>query len=92
MSEIDRQRIAAVRTLKTLGYTYRDGQWKPPLHASRGITVVADAMHARLVAIADKIAANLGIWTDDDLEAIGESLEGYEAVRWPDGKAEDRKR
>ena len=91
MSEIDRQRIAAVRTLEALGYTYRDGLWKLPLHASRWITVEADAMHARLVAIADKIAENLGIWTDEDLAAIGESLEGYEAVRWPDGKAQDGK-
>jgi hypothetical protein len=48
-------------------------------------------MHARLVAVADKIAENLGIWTDDDLEAIGESLEGYETVRWPDGKEENGK-
>ena len=91
MSEIDRQRIAAVRTRETLGFTYRDGLWKLPLHASRGITVEADAMHARLVAIADKIAENLGIWTDDDPEAIGESLEAYEAVRWPDGKVEGGK-
>lgn len=32
MSKIDRERIAAVKTLQGLGYTYRDGeQWKPPL-------------------------------------------------------------
>ena len=36
MSTIDRQRVAAVRTLEALGYSYKGGeQWKPPLGRDR---------------------------------------------------------
>ncbi len=34
---VDRQRLAAVRTMEALGYTYEGGErWKPPLGPSSG--------------------------------------------------------
>ena len=38
MSEIDRQRIAAVSTLEALGYEFRSGRWYPTLEAAAGGT------------------------------------------------------
>ena len=32
--DIDQQRIAAVRMLKTMGYGYRKGEWLPPSEPS----------------------------------------------------------
>ena len=49
VSNIDKQRIAAVRKLEALGYSYRDGEreWAPPVAAtpqSLLMTVESDAM------------------------------------------------
>jgi hypothetical protein len=45
MSTIDRQRIAAVKTLEAMGYTFGGDKWFGP-DASGG-SPEADAMHAR---------------------------------------------
>jgi hypothetical protein len=47
MSNIDKQRIAAVRKLEQLGYTFA-GDWHPPAGATAATptSVHADAMHA----------------------------------------------
>ena len=89
MSEIDRQRIAAVRTLEDLGHCFRAGRWHPPLRARLGAERWAetDAMHHLLVQRADRLnGCTDGSMDQDELEAIGEAIEAYEAVRWPDGK------
>jgi hypothetical protein len=94
MSEIDRQRIAAVRTLEALGYCFRAGRWHPPLHARLGAERWAetDAMHHLLIQRADRlIGCTDGSADQDELEAIGEVIEAYEAVRWPDGKVDGGK-
>jgi hypothetical protein len=86
---IDRQRVAAVQTLEELGYAFRDGEWKAGrLGSVRSIEAEADAIHSLLVGRADVlIGCTDGSADQDELEAIGEAIEAYEAVRWPDGKA-----
>ncbi len=92
MSEIDRQRIAAVSALEALGYTFRSGHWHPPLRVPFAAVPEADAMHSLLVQRADAlIGCTDGSGDQDELEAIGEAIEAYESVRWPDGKADGGK-
>ena len=94
MSEIDRQRIAAVSALEALGYEFRRGRWNPPLHAGGGARSwpEADQMHALLIARADAlIGCPDGSADQDELVAIGEALEAYESRRWPQGRADDGK-
>jgi hypothetical protein len=84
MSEVDRRRIQAVSALEALGYTFHAGRWHTPGAQN---TPAADAMHALLVQRADAlIGCTAGSADQDELEAIGEAIEAYEAARWPDGK------
>ena len=85
MSIIDKQRIAAVRTLEALGYVFRD-EWNAP--AGQTATAEADAMHVLLVLRADQLEG----CTENSEEArelamIAEVLEAHECKRWPDGRA-----
>ena len=92
MSEIDRQRIAAVSMLEALGYAFRSGCWHPPVHVPSAAIPEADAMHSLLVQRADVlIGCTDGSADQDELEAIGEAIEAYENVRWPDGKVDGGK-
>ena len=85
MSEVDRRRIAAVRTLEALGHCFRDGRWQLPIQAQ--YCPEADALHSLLVGRADiLIGCTDGSADQDELEAIGEAIDAYEAVRWPAGK------
>lgn len=85
MSEIDRQRIGAVRTLEALGYCFLDGRWEWPTDAPRWAE--ADALHALLIQRADTlIGCTDGSADQNEFEAIGEAIEVYEAVRWPAGR------
>ena len=91
--DIDKQRIAAVRTLQGFGYTFRAGEWYPP-HVAVGapptLTIVqaeADVMHGLLMRRADALASSTeGSDEAAELEAIVDALEAYEAKRWPLGK------
>jgi hypothetical protein len=92
MSIIDKQRIAAVRTLEALGYifTLADG-WSPPAAADGGdvspLAAEADAMHALLVERADEIGGYPDCSPEDtELKSITDVLAAYEAKRWPSGK------
>ena len=49
MSIIDKQRIAAVRTLEAMGYVFRD-EWIAPACKSTPATAEADAMHSSRAA------------------------------------------
>ena len=89
MSNTDKQRIAAVRKLEQLGYTFADGDW----HAPPGMTVAtptstqADAMHALLVQRSDALeGCTEGSEEERELAAVTDAVEGYEAIRWPTGK------
>jgi hypothetical protein len=50
MSNIDKQRIAAVRKLEHLSYTFAAGDWRPPAGPTAATPTQADAMHALLVS------------------------------------------
>jgi len=54
MSNIDKQRITAVRTLTDMGYVFHD-EWIPPMDWTTPTTAEADAMHALLVLRADAL-------------------------------------
>ena len=58
MSTIDKQRIAGVRTLEALGYSFDGIAWTAPAGATPSSTIdaEADAMHSLLVLRADKLA------------------------------------
>jgi hypothetical protein len=96
MGNIDRQRIEAVRTLEQAGYTFIAGAWAGPVSGAAPtiapLTADADAMHSLLVLRADALmrcpeesegAAELAL--------ISDTLERYEATRWPDGKVPEGK-
>jgi hypothetical protein len=88
--DLDRKRIAAVRALEALGYSYRSNEWvspgavgATPLH----LTFEADAMHGALVRRADALAGcTEGSDEEAELEKIIHLIEAYEFKRWPLGK------
>ena len=88
--DIDRKRIAAVRTLEALGYVYRSWEWSAP--ASDAATPLsflakADDMHGALMRRADALAGcTEGSNEETELKAIVDAIEAYEAIRWPLGK------
>jgi hypothetical protein len=87
--EIDRQRIAAVRTLEALGFRCRNGEWLAGdcYAVALPFTTEADAMHATLVRRADALeGCPTGSAEEAELAAISDVLEAYEVKRWPDGK------
>jgi len=85
MSDIDRQRISAVKTLQELGLAWHLGAWQK---VSQGDLVAeADAMHAQLVCRADELVGSTGESPEAaELAAITDVLENYEIKRWPLGK------
>ena len=92
MSNIDKQRIAAVRTLEAKGYVFRD-EWIAPVGMTTPATAEADTMHVLLVLRADQIEDfTEGSPEEAEFKAIADVLEAYEARRWPDGKVPGRKR
>ena len=51
MSNIDRQRVAAVRKLEQMGYTFADGDWMQPANDTAAVQpAITDALHALLVS------------------------------------------
>ena len=93
MSNIDKQRVAAVRKLEALGYSYQGEEWVPasalPAAAdARSImTAEADAMHGVLVQRADALeGCTEGSEEEAELKTIVDTIEAYEAVRWPLGR------
>jgi hypothetical protein len=100
--EIDRKRIAAVRGLEALGYTYQGGEWlltyrgggewlAPAGAAGAGtplsLMAKADAMHGALMRRADALAGcTEGSDEETEIEAIVDLIKAYEVKRWPLGK------
>jgi len=88
--DIDRKRIAAVRALEAIGYSYSNGVWVPPAGASQSPSrqlAAADAMHGALMRPADALAGcTEGSNEEAEFKAIVDAIEAYEAPRWPLGK------
>lgn len=88
MSDIDRQRISAVRVLEGMGYVFRANAWSPPPASPVSpIVAEADALHGILMELADKMAG-CPEGSDDEatLGVVATVLEAYEQKRWPSGK------
>ena len=82
--EIDRQRIAAVRALEAMGYTFHGGVWAPAAPSCLPLAAEADAMHRMLMRRADAlVGCTEGSDQEAELEAIVDLLEAYEAKHWP---------
>jgi hypothetical protein len=93
MSSIDKQRVAAVRKLEQLGYTFA-GDWHPPAGVTAAFpkSAQADAMHALLVQRADALEGCIeGSEEERELAAISGAIEAYETIRWPNGKVDGGK-
>jgi hypothetical protein len=85
--ELDRQRIAAVSLLETMGYRYQSGKWEPSASAPLPLSWEADAMHGALMRRADALAGCTENSEEEiELKAIVDALEAYEAKRWPLGR------
>jgi hypothetical protein len=88
MSTVDKQRVAAVRKLEQLGYTFAGDDWMRPAYDAAAITpTITDELHARLVKRADDLdGCPAGSDEERELAAIERAISAYEAVRWPTGK------
>jgi len=88
----DKQRIAAVRQLEALGYRYEGDKWVPASPSAVAgprslMTAECDAIHGVLVQRADALEGRIeGSEEEREFAAITETIEAYEAVRWPEGK------
>jgi hypothetical protein len=90
MGDIDRQRVAAVKTLQELGLIWSQGAWQKVPQGE--FVAEADAMHAMLVRRADALEGCLeGSTEEAELEAIADVPGAYEAKRWPLGRMPGRK-
>ena len=88
MSNIDRQRITAVKAMEAMGYMFSEGEWRAPCATVPPVLDEADAMHALLVLRVDKLGGCCTEGSDESAEfaRISETISSYEAKRWPDGK------
>ena len=87
MSNIDCQRISAVKLLEGLGYVFRASEWHGP-PAGLDVTPEADLMHGMLITRADALEGfSANSPEEAEYAAIAELVETYEAKRWPDGRS-----
>jgi hypothetical protein len=88
--EIERKRIAAVRTLEVLGYSYCNGEWLATAAATGtplSMTAEAHAMHGKLAEPMDALAGRMeGSAEASELKAIVDLIEACEAKWGPIGK------
>jgi len=97
VTNIDRQRVAAVRKLEALGYRYEGDKWVPASPSAAAgprslMTAVSDAMHGVLVLRADALEGCVeGSEEEAELAVITDAIEANEAVRWPNGKVDGGK-
>jgi len=93
VSTIDKQRVAAVRKLEQLGYTFAAGDSMQSANdAAAVVPAITDALHALLVARADAlVSCTEGSYEEAEFAHITDAIEAYEAVRWPGGRADGGK-
>ena len=89
MSDVDRQRWAAVKHLTDLGFAWRDGQWsqaskseKNEIYMSADFVAAADALHAEILGQCEDLAgATEQSEEEDRLARLGDLLDAYEQSR-----------
>jgi hypothetical protein len=88
MSMVDKQRIAAIRKLEQLGYTFAGDDWTHSANDAAAIApTITDELHAMLVRRADDLeGCPAGSDEERELASIERAIGAYEAVRWPTGK------
>jgi hypothetical protein len=94
MGMIDKQRIEAVRELEHLGYRFAGGEWMKPANDAAGPLILnSDALHALIIKRADELAGCIEESEEavNELAVIAAAIEAYEAVRWPQGRAQGGK-
>jgi hypothetical protein len=94
MSNIDKQRIGAIRKLEKLGYNYAFDDWHAPagMTAAPPTSAQADAMHALLVQRADALeGCPEGSEEERELAVLTYAIEAYETLLWPNGKVDGGK-
>jgi hypothetical protein len=92
VSNIDKQRVAAVRKLEQLGFTFAGDDWMQPTNNAAPAPAITDALHALLVKRADDLeGCTEGSDEERELAAIADAVEAYEAIRWPSGKVNSGK-
>jgi hypothetical protein len=89
--DIDKQRIAAVRTLEALGYGYSGRAVGATGRGAVAVAVTDDCRGRRpagtLMRRADALTGcTEGAAEAAELKTIVDVLEAYEAKRWPDSK------
>jgi hypothetical protein len=93
MTNVDKQRIAAVQVLNALGNTFIGGEWKAPAGAAASLIPEADAMLALLMARTDELGGcTEGSAEEKVLETIVNAIEAYQVKRWPERKIPGGKR
>ena len=88
MTNIDKQRVAAVRKLEELGYTFA-GEWMRPANdASVAVLVptVTDPMHALLVRADVLEGCQKGSVMEAELGSLSTRWRPIEELRWPLGE------
>lgn len=82
---VDRKRVAAVELLEGQGYRFDGISWQPPVE--QPYWPEADRLHALLMDRAEVLSGCIeDSEEEDELRAIADALEAYEARRWPGGK------
>lgn len=87
---IDRQRRTAVAAMEAMGFIFDGVTWNAPTAAAAArpdLIAEADALHSLLILRADKLAGYTeGSEEETELHLIADTVDAYEAKRWPDGK------
>jgi len=82
---IDRQRLAAVALLQGLGYKWTGTAWVPAAQSTGSMQAVLEAADALHGIVADRAAVLAGCIEEspeqEELAALGDALERYEAAR-----------
>jgi hypothetical protein len=88
MTNVDKQRIAAVQVLTAIGYNFVvGGEWRTPAGTTPSLVPEADAMLALLIRRADALmGCTEGSDEEREMAAITDAIEAYEVKRWPEGK------
>ena len=93
MSNIDKQRVAAVRKLEALGYRYEGDEWVGPTVTNQSILAEADAILSALVLRADALEGCIeGSEEEAELAVITDADRGLRSGTLASGQGAGRER